>query len=109
LDFNDYQVAAMRTRPKDLWPSQFLQAGIGMAEEACEVLGLVKKVHFHGHDIDTKKLKEELGDTMWHIALMCELLGIGMAEVAEGNIEKLKQRYPGPEGFSEERSRNRGY
>lgn len=107
MNFDEYQVAAMRTRPKEIWPRQFLQAGIGMAEEAGEVLGLVKKQAFHGHELteQKEKLMEECGDTLWHIALMADLLDVTLEEIAEKNIEKLKQRYP--EGFSEEKSRNR--
>lgn len=105
MQLNDYQKLAMRTRPTSLWPTQFLNAGIGMVEEAAEVLGHVKKVHFHGHDRNKAKIMEECGDCLWYIALMAELIGTTLNEIAEGNIEKLKARYP--EGFSQNDSINR--
>lgn len=58
-----------------------------------------------GHPLDVDKVVDELGDLMWFIAEFCDVLRIGMEEAAKRNIEKLKKRYP--EGFSEERSRNR--
>lgn len=104
MKLNDYQALAMRTRPKSIWPTQFLNAGIGMVGEAAEVLDHVKKVHFHGHDRDKQKLIEEMGDCMWYMALMAELIGTTLEEVAEANIEKLQKRYPSEEGFTTEDS-----
>jgi NTP pyrophosphatase (non-canonical NTP hydrolase) len=39
-------------------------------------------------------MAEELGDLLWYIALAAESLGISMADMARGNIDKLQQRYP---------------
>jgi NTP pyrophosphatase (non-canonical NTP hydrolase) len=37
-------------------------------------------------------LKKELGDCLWYVARLSSELGFSMAEVAEGNIEKLRSR-----------------
>ena len=58
------------------------------------------------HELDTAELQKELGDVLWYAALACNALGVQMGDVMEANIAKLRRRYP--EGFSAERSRNRG-
>lgn len=68
----------------------------------------VKKIAFHGHQITDElraKLKKELGDTMWYIAIGAHALGLTLSDVAQGNVEKLDARYPN--GFTPERSLHR--
>lgn len=98
----DYQKAAMRTAGKY---ANLTEAAMGISGEAGEVVDLIKKHLFHEHDLDTVALKEELGDLMWYIALTCEITKIDLDDVMEGNIEKLKARYP--DGFDPERSKHR--
>ena len=62
----------------------------------------IKKHLFHGHKLDPAKITDELGDVLWYIAGCCSILGVDMEDVAVGNIEKLRKRYP--EGFDKERS-----
>ncbi len=50
-------------------------------------------------------LIKELGDVAWYLAETATALDIGLDEVLERNIEKLKNRYP--EGFSTEKSQHR--
>jgi len=65
----------------------------------------VKKIVHHRHFNEIGALWEELGDVLWYLADLCTTLGVSLDTVAEGNIAKLKRRYP--EGFSAERSINR--
>jgi NTP pyrophosphatase (non-canonical NTP hydrolase) len=46
-----------------------------------------------------------LGDVLWYVAVAADKLGIALEAVANQNIEKLEKRYP--DGFDEEKSRNR--
>ena len=50
-------------------------------------------------------LKEELGDALWYIAIICKELDIHISDIMMTNIEKLKARYG--EKFSEEKALNR--
>ena len=103
---NDYQRLALASAKLDRpLGDQLINAALGLAGEAGEISDLVKKEFFHGHDCDAPKLKEELGDLLWYVALACYALNCEMGDLMEANIAKLKRRYP--EGFSEERSRNR--
>jgi NTP pyrophosphatase (non-canonical NTP hydrolase) len=84
---------------------QLLCAATGLGEESGEVLGCIKKRKWHGHEFNKKKVVEELGDVLWNIALAADAIGVSMADIAEANIDKNRERYP--DGFNPERSRNR--
>lgn len=110
MKINKYQQLANRTangRRKQLTDQQywFLNWQSGLTGEAGEVADLIKKHVFHGHELDRNKLAKELGDVLWYIAAFCKDLGLDMEQIAQGNIDKLKARYP--EGFSEAASINR--
>lgn len=70
--------------------------GLGLGESG-EVQGKIKKIiRDKGGVIDEEDLHEiakELGDNLWYIADMCELIGISLEEVATMNIEKLHSRH----------------
>jgi len=69
--------------------------GLGLGE-AGEVQGKIKKIIRDNGGIitpeATEEIKSELGDTLWYITSMCENLGITLADVAQGNIDKLHDR-----------------
>lgn len=105
MQMAEYQLLARRTQNPELNLKERKEhAMCGMASELGEICAHYQKVH-QGHPLDVDKVVDELGDLMWFIAEFCDVLRIGMDEAAKRNIEKLKKRYP--EGFSEERSRNR--
>ncbi|OHW62925.1 MazG nucleotide pyrophosphohydrolase domain protein [Andreesenia angusta] len=105
--FLDYQERAKRTlndKGKD-FEQMVSHMLMGIQGESGEVADLFKK-HFHQeHDLDTEKVLEEMGDVMFYIANLCNVMGISLQEVCERNIIKLMKRYP--EGFDAERSINR--
>lgn len=110
MNFNDYQQLAERTAnldPKTQQRERFINFAFGLAGETGEVIDCLKKILFHGHDLELNqdKLKIELGDCLWYIATLATTAGLSLDDVASSNIEKLKARYP--DGFSEERSINR--
>jgi NTP pyrophosphatase (non-canonical NTP hydrolase) len=75
--------------------------GLGVAGEAGEVADLCKKIVHHRYPLDEDrraKLIAELGDVLWYISHGASVLGVTLEDVAQGNIDKLKRRYP--EGFS---------
>lgn len=107
LTVNDYQRAALRTAQIDKFSKDelLLNGVMGLCGEAGEVIDLVKKWKFQGHELNKKDILEELGDVIWYWSLACYALGVKASEVMEANIEKLKDRYQ--DGFSKERSINR--
>ena len=100
---NEYQKAAMRTASGRCY--DIANAAMGISGEAGEVTDLVKKAMFQGHDLSREKVVEELGDLMWYVALMAELIGVTLEDVMVANVEKLWRRYP--DGFSERASVHR--
>lgn len=101
---NDYQRAAMRTAGDD--EENYLLNGVmGLCGESGEVIDLVKKHLYQGHEMDKKKLALECGDCAWYLALIASAIGMSFGEVLQMNIDKLKKRFP--DGFSKERSIHR--
>jgi NTP pyrophosphatase (non-canonical NTP hydrolase) len=104
VTFDDYQRAAMRTRNPALDPAgRLLDPACGLAEEAGEVLASVRKHAFQAHPLDGVRLAKELGDALWCLAAVADAAGLSLDALAEGNLAKLRARYP--EGFTPEASR----
>lgn len=105
--FNSYQYEAKAFEHNALHDTydKMLHAAIGIAGEAGEVADYVKKVIYHGHDLNESELVKELGDVLWYLTSMASAIGVDLSEVAYQNIVKLSERYP--HGFSQEDSRNR--
>ena len=84
-------------------------AAVGISAEGGEFMEIVKKMVFQGkpwNDDNREHLIIELGDVMWYVMQACMALGVSLDEVVEGNVEKLKKRYPGGE-FDVHYSENR--
>ena len=103
---NTYQRLAMTTLNPALSKQDVLVNGVmGLCAESGEAIDIVKKHLHQGHELDKEALIKELGDIAWYLAETAYALDIGLDEVFEGNIAKLKARYP--EGFDSEKSVNR--
>lgn len=100
---NKYQELAMRTAKPEC--RNLSNVGLGLAGEAGECADLIKKHLHQGHTLDKEKLKKELGDVAWYLALGCEVAETRLEEVMRMNVDKLMARYP--DGFDPERSKNR--
>ena len=94
---DQYQEQAMRTSVQQSDHLQLLNAALGLGGESGEVIDLIKKYAFHGKELDTVRIAEELGDVLWYIALTCKAIGVPMSVVAQMNIDKLQARWP--QGF----------
>lgn len=94
MTLNDYQKAADRTSG-DLVPWDKIRNGCyGLNGEAGECIDILKKVEFQGHTFDPNRLIDELGDVLWYVAQTATGLGVSLADVAQHNIDKLRERYP---------------
>jgi NTP pyrophosphatase (non-canonical NTP hydrolase) len=91
----DYQSAAARTTNRALTHGdRLLDAAAGLAEEAGEVLALIRKHRFQGKSLDHDEVVAELGDALWCLTTVATTLDITLDEVADHNIAKLKARHP---------------
>lgn len=96
MNFSDYQT---RSRATAQYPSighPIIYPVLGLANEAGEVAGKIKKVfRDKGGEISAETrsaLQAELGDVLWYLAQVCTELDISMDEVAESNLAKLLDR-----------------
>lgn len=90
-----FQQAALRTvNPSLDQRDRLLDASAGLAEEAAELLGLVRKKIFQNRDAGDERLREELGDVLWCLAVASHTLGFSLSEIAEANQLKLAKRHP---------------
>ena len=106
MNVNEYQRLAMTTLNKDLNKKDVLiNAVMGLCGESGEAIDIVKKHLHQGHELNKDKLIKELGDIAWYLAEAAYALDVDLSDVLEGNINKLKARYP--EGFSVDKSVNR--
>lgn len=103
MTINEYQNLAMRTLNPELTRRDVLiNSVMGLCGESGEAIDIVKKWFAHGHELDKEHLAKELGDIAWYLAEAATALDIPLEEIFQGNIEKLKKRYP--EGFDREHS-----
>ena len=106
MTINEYQRLAMTTLNPALDKKDVLINGVmGLCGESGEVIDIVEKWLAQGHELDREKIKGELGDVAWYLAEVAYALDIPLEDVLQGNIDKLKKRYP--EGFDTEKSVNR--
>lgn len=105
MKLNEYQELSKRTMPKEDMKKVSANYAMGLTGESGEVTDLLKKWIFHKHDLDRMELKKELGDVLHYLSGLATLHHFTLEDVAQGNIDKLKKRYP--EGFSEQASKER--
>ena len=99
MELNEYQSLAMRTLNPELDERDVLiNAVMGLCGESGEAIDIVKKHLAQGHELDRSALAKELGDIAWYLAEAATVLGLTLDEVCQGNIDKLRERFP--EGFS---------
>lgn len=67
--------------------------GTGVSGEAGELLDAIKKHVIYNKPIDRENVIEEVGDLLFYIEGICQLLDFTMEYAKEKNIEKLSIRY----------------
>ena len=78
--------------------NRLLNGVMGLNGEAGEVIDLMKKALYQGHELKKEDMVQELGDVLWYLALCAETMGTTLEEIANANVVKLVKRYP--DGFS---------
>lgn len=95
MQFDDYQKEAMKNKVYG-YGDVIIYPTLGLANEAGEVAGKVKKVlRDSGGDFNEenkRKVADELGDVLWYLAAVADDLGYGLDAIAQMNITKLTDR-----------------
>ncbi len=109
MNLSEYQKLCKKTAKSDFESPdlEILTWGLGIVGEAGDAASCIKKVVAHKNEALKDGLRENLGDTMWYIATICNFYGWNLEEVLNENIEKLKKRY-GDEGFTNEKAQRKG-
>ena len=93
MNFSDYQAQAVKTA---IYKHEIIYPALGLANEAGEVLGKIKKV-LRDNDGDftpemSKAISDEIGDVLWYIAALSRDLGVPLEQIAQSNLDKLNSR-----------------
>lgn len=96
MNLSEYQKLALRTaRPKDA-KDELYHLLLGLSGEAGEISEKAKKIirdkNSDFSKFDTDDLAKELGDVLWHVAVLADYFDIDLNAVGEKNIEKLASR-----------------
>ena len=106
MTINEYQRLAMTTSNPSLTQHDRLLNGVmGLCGESGEAIDIVKKWMAQGHELDRAHLIKELGDVAWYLAQTATALDVPLEDVLQGNLDKLRKRYP--DGFGVTQSTER--
>lgn len=106
MQVNEYQKAAMETLNPALNQKEVLiNSVMGLCGESGEAIDIVKKWLMQGHELDKEHLVKELGDVAWYLAEAATALDVPLEVIFQGNLDKLRRRFPN--GFGTEASVNR--
>ncbi len=94
MSLKEYQEACKETAKKfDIKEKEIFTWGLGIAGEAGDVASCIKKTFAHNNDVKDG-IKENLGDTLWYAAMICNFFNWDFEEILNENLAKLKKRYP---------------
>lgn len=93
MNFNDYQDQASKTA---IYKHEIIYPALGLANEAGEVLGKIKKVlRDNDGDFTPEKREEigaEIGDVLWYISALARDMNLSLDAIAQQNLNKLNSR-----------------
>lgn len=84
-----YQNQATQFRLESASSLEYL--ALGLCGESGEVAEHIKKFIRDGK-LDKAAVTKELGDVLWYIANLCDLLDTSLEEIASSNLGKLSSR-----------------
>ncbi|MGB7206080.1 MAG: MazG nucleotide pyrophosphohydrolase domain-containing protein [Anderseniella sp.] len=79
--YQEFAIGKAASYSDDDFQCQLWIAALG--GEIGEIANLCKKWLGHGHELDIAKLSDELGDTFWYVACLCELVELDFADFVE--------------------------
>ena len=100
MNFDEYQEKIIKydTYSKcDLKEVGFVEKVLGLTGEAGETADKIKKILRDKDgvlsDEDRAAVAKELGDVLWYLASIARYLDLPLSEVAQGNVDKLEDRF----------------
>ena len=94
MELNKYQEEAAKTAFYEY--DDIIYCALGITGEGGEIADHIKKMIRDDEGMLTAErnlaLKKEFGDVLWYIARMAGKLGYTLDDIAETNLEKIKDR-----------------
>jgi len=94
LSYMKYCERGFNDNPMEDDMLDLLNAATGVAEEANEIMGVVRKFVFHNKPFSLEDFASEAGDLTWFFANLLRLVGLPLSDVFRANKIKLDVRYP---------------
>jgi NTP pyrophosphatase (non-canonical NTP hydrolase) len=103
IDMDNYQTESLKTAVYPAGQGKMYTV-LGLANEAGEVAGVVKKIirqdvylpscltEEENDRMNQEKIKAELGDVLWYLAAVAKEYNLKMSDVAQYNLDKLRDR-----------------
>lgn len=96
MELNDYQRQAVETAIYGVG-TRIMYPALGLAGECGEVCNKIKKIYRDKEGLfseeDREVIGKEVGDSLWYIAALLRDLGLTMEDVAQANLDKLRDRH----------------
>lgn len=107
LELKKYQKLVKTTAKSDFKNKydEIANWGLGVSGEAGDLAGCIKKTIYHNNN-QIAGIRENVGDTMWYLAMICNFYGWDFEEILAENIKKLKKRYS--KGFTSKEASRKG-
>lgn len=97
MEFSKYQQQTRKTFIKTKHQPELVLARmtLGLTGESGEVAEKVKKFLRGDKEVNELRfdLAHELGDVLWYISEICNLMGLELDGIAEINLDKLQKRH----------------
>jgi len=98
MNLNEYQTQARKTAI-GMTPEHMV---FGLLEEGGEVAGILKRYYRGDEEYENEvgdlspfaldRMKAELGDVLWYTAMLADVCGFTLEDVARENVAKLQRR-----------------
>lgn len=101
-----YEYIVDYTRNKNIGLNEEIKDyALGLSGEVGEVNDLIKKMLYHGKEVNYANILYELGDILYYLTALGACFGFDLQTIATNNNIKLMSRYPN--GFNKKDSNNR--
>jgi len=107
MNLEEYQKFCESTAKKDFntKEEEIMCWGLGISGEAGDVCSCIKKTFAHKKDVK-EGIKENIGDMLWYISMICNFFKWDLQEILTENTAKLEKRFP--DGFTLNDARREG-
>jgi NTP pyrophosphatase (non-canonical NTP hydrolase) len=98
-NINDFQNNCLKTWKKfettvlEGWEMELLHSALLVADEAGELVSPIKKYIIYNKPLDIDNIKEEIGDLLYALVVLADIMGFSLEEIMAYNAKKLSIRY----------------